>query len=415
MIKRKIAGKERPRPAKRLNASDKPPDDFLWTIKRRQHEFFAMVCLLTLAFLSFANMNVAAQSLTSGIDREHDIHVVISSGCSVQQYWQSETLMWSWKNLKHPGKITRIVSGCKNYEAEVLFTQTSVQEANFFFTKDFTKMVGGKPCWFFNKPNGMQEFIKESGVEESVIVLLDPDMTLVKPFDNHLPTSNLPVTEGHPVMASYGLDHTIFDWHICSGNDCDVEMSQDEHLALYMGGPPYIMHRNDWMRMVDNWVDLSEKAFAKGAGGGASTTFVHTNAEMYGFILSCAQLGLRFNIDSGIMVSNPTIGSAREQWDFDKVVVMHYAHHYGKDHTSSEKWMRWSKHNHPHDLLINCDSWDYFDEEMYIDQFQLKPKHLFALQHSLVKVNKAARAWREKFGCGQLELFCPYNDACKKR
>ena len=71
------------------------------------------------------------------------------------------------------------------------------------------------------------------------------------------------------------------------------------------------------------------------------------------------------------MASNPTIDYAIEHWDFDKVVVMHYAHHYGNDHTSSSKWNRWSKHNHPHDLLINCDSWNYFDEEMYIDQFAI--------------------------------------------
>jgi len=414
MIKRKHASKDRPRPAKRLNSSDKPPDDCLYFVEKKKTEIFAMLCLITLAFLAFADYSPVAQSLTL-VDPSQDIHVVISSGCSVQQFWQSETLMWSWKNLNHPGKITRIVSGCKNYEAEVLFTQTSVEEANFFFTKDYTKMVNGKPCWFFNKPNGMREFIKESGVEESVIVLLDPDMTLVKPFDNHLPSSKLHVTAGHPVMASYGLDDSIFDWHICKGNDCDREMSKEDHFEYYMGGPPYILHRDDWLRMVDDWVSLSEKAFAKGAGGGASTTFVHTNAEMYGFILSCAQLGLRFTIDSAIMTSNPSIGPDRERWELDKVVIMHYAHHYGHDTTSSEKWMRWSKHNHPHDLLINCDDWNYFDVEKYMGQFELKPKHQFALEHSMVKVNNAVRAWREKFGCGQQNVFCPYNDACKER
>lgn len=346
---------------------------------------------------------------------EDDIHVVISSGCSVQQHWQSETLMWSWKNLNHPGKITRIVSGCKNYEAEVLFSQTSVSEANFFFTQDYTKMVNGKPCWFFNKPHGMREFIQKSGVKESVIILLDPDMTIVQPFDNHLPTSKLHVTENHPAAASYGLDARIFDWGICEGGDCSRQLSSSEKLS-YMIGPPYILHRKDWEKMVDGWVDISGKAFDHAQGGGSeSTTFVHTNAEMNGFILSSAQLNLRFRSDISIMASDPNIGSYKEAWNLPEVVIMHYAHNYGHDIRSSTKYHRWSKHNHPHDLLINCKAWQYYDEEQYLNQWHdMQPKHKFSLEHSMIPVNRAVKAWRDKFGCDQLDVFCPYNDACHK-
>merc|ERR1719320_1639919 len=131
-------------------------------------------------------------------------------------------------------------------------------------------------------------------------------------------------------------------------------MKRADATKYYMGGPPYILHRRDWEKMVDDWVALSEKAWTKGSGGGASSTFVHTNAEMYGFILSCAQLSLRFRVSNSLMVSNTEMRNFHESWEMEKVKVMHYAHWYGHNIKSSEKWMRWSKHNHPHDLLINC-------------------------------------------------------------
>jgi len=408
MLKRKLAGSKPSSPLaprKKLNSSDKPVE------RTHTWKFLSVCCLITCGIFIILNpLSISYFDWVSRIDPSQDIHVVISSGCSVQQFWQSESLMWSWKKVNHPGKITRIVSGCENFEAEKLFSQTSVEEANFFFTEDFTKMIDGKPCWFFNKPNGMQKFIKESGVRESVIVLLDPDMTIVKPFDNHLPSSEYHVTEGHPLMSRYALNSVIFGWDFCHGGDCG--MSRGDASKYYMGGPPYILHRRDWDRMVDDWVALSEKAFAKGSGGGSSSTFVHTNAEMYGFILSCAQLGLRFSVDNAMMASNTAMHATQELWDLEKVRVMHYAHQYGKDIHSSEKFMRWSKHNHPHDLLINCRDFQMFDEHMYMEQFELAPKHKFALENSLVVINKAVRDWRRIFGCEQREFFCPYNDAC---
>lgn len=214
-------------------------------------------------------------------------------------------------------------------------------------------------------------------------------------------------------MATYGLDDQIFDWHICSGNDCDGTLDRQSRHDFYMGGPPYILHRNDWAKMVDGWVDLSEKAWVK-ASGSVSTTFVHTNAEMDGFILSSAAQGLRYRVDNRIMASDPHIGPTTEQWEFPEVVIMHYAHTYGYNEKSSKRWHRWSKHNHPHDLLINCETWNYFDVEKYMAQWELRPKHKFAMEHSLVTVNRAVRAWRDLYGCGQLQAFCPYNDACQR-
>ena len=40
-----------------------------------------------------------------------DVHVVFTTGCSGYQNWQSETLLYSWARVKHPGRITRIIAG----------------------------------------------------------------------------------------------------------------------------------------------------------------------------------------------------------------------------------------------------------------------------------------------------------------
>ena len=40
-----------------------------------------------------------------------DVHVVFTTGCNGYQNWQSETLLYSWARIKHPGRITRIIAG----------------------------------------------------------------------------------------------------------------------------------------------------------------------------------------------------------------------------------------------------------------------------------------------------------------
>ena len=70
----------------------------------------------------------------------HDIHIVVSTGCSPGQNWQAETMMHSWKRINHPGKLTRIVAGCENEKQKEEASKTAISEATIHFTPDYCFM-----------------------------------------------------------------------------------------------------------------------------------------------------------------------------------------------------------------------------------------------------------------------------------
>merc|ERR1712130_359318 len=93
---------------------------------------------------------------------------------------------------------------------------------------------------------------------------------------------------------------------------------------------------------------------------------------------------------------------------------MHYAQNYGHNMDGQIRTAeRWSKHNWPHDLLVNCKEFPLWNETAFF-ALPMDERNEFSLKHSLIPINRAVEAWRAKFGCDQLEKFCPYNDECGK-
>ena len=66
----------------------------------------------------------------------------------------------------------------------------------FYFVPDYTPTAndskgvksGHRPFHYFNKPHGMKTWIKNefNNIYENVIVLLDPDMIILRPFLFHI-------------------------------------------------------------------------------------------------------------------------------------------------------------------------------------------------------------------------------------
>ena len=64
-----------------------------------------------------------------------DIHIVISTGCSGYQNWQSEVLLYSWAKVKQPGRITRLLFNihcfffeCISNRNDYHYTQSELQQ-----------------------------------------------------------------------------------------------------------------------------------------------------------------------------------------------------------------------------------------------------------------------------------------------
>lgn len=344
------------------------------------------------------------------------VHVLISSGCSPKQNWQCETQMYSWGLLKHPGKMTRIVSGCENDEQKEAAKKSAVENINIFFTEDFCEMdrVVMKDKWekkvfchLWNKPMSVLTFFEQKSLTEAVYILLDPDMILTKQFETHLPTSgDRFVHDGHAVHQRYGYSDNWNRWGFCSEPGCKKGASYDrEH---YVAGPPYMMTLNDWRRLTPLWVQYSHQTRRK-LWENDDLMF-----EMYSFSLASAHLGINTTVSQDWMLSS--VDTPREGWDQLHEPDDHHAVriegpllHYCQTYRlcGESEWTKGTcpflfiKHNVPKDILANCDRPLLKElpltKEMIAKDPNPKKRNVFMIHWLIKYVNGAVTNYKNKY------------------
>lgn len=299
-----------------------------------------------------------------------DIHIVFSTGCSEQQNWQSEVLLYSWAQLQHPGQITRLVSGCKNFDEKLSALKTAIvsERVHYFFAPDFTpKDTGsGNPFHYFNKPYSMQLWLQSVDIAESVIVLVDPDMIITQQFKFHLAEAGeYQVRRGHPVSQKYGIGDKWITWNVCKEESCQIDSKTAWN--YYSVGPPYMMHIDDWKLMIDKWVEYSPPALEKDPPPSIL-------AEMYSYAMACAHYGLKHQLIAS-MLSTLDASASEEPWEeidwsfetgnddkefHNNIYILHYCHGYwlGDDRPSGHlknAGFNFHKGHLPKDILHNCE------------------------------------------------------------
>ncbi|CAM9158118.1 unnamed protein product [Choristocarpus tenellus] len=247
---------------------------------------------------------------------EDDIHLIFSTDCSPYQNYQSLLLFHSAEEVGQSGRVTRVASGCSE-SAKMELEELMRRQPDRFrvhFTPDFSHdSVTGKTYHFYNKPNGMAHFLEHATppIEEAVLALIDPDMVLVRKLTPNVGDPSLMlwsvkesepadwVEEGKPVSQSYGLGGIWTEWKDIMraelGEDTPaLKVSNKDAIAYYAVGPPYMMHPRDWTRVIDLWVLMAPPV---------NRAHPSILAEMYGFCMATAHLGLRHRIAYGLMVS----------------------------------------------------------------------------------------------------------------
>ncbi|ETO06017.1 hypothetical protein RFI_31377 [Reticulomyxa filosa] len=319
------------------------------------------------------------------IGSRDDIHIVFSTGCNAFQNWQSELLLHSWASCGSPGRITRIVAGCKSEEEKKMAMQTALdnkaQRILFYFVPDYAVDVNetdgtSRKFSYFNKPYGFNHWLADTASHdkfenqwqrstyESVIVLIDPDMIILRcddliiytymrtfvyyvyifvyvyivPFLFHLQKEsrdyykefksllNEPVIEseqdmfwvreGKPVSQRYGIGVKWVHWdtNMCPMNNrntgCNYARRHGQN--HYSVGPPYIMHVEDWLKLAPKWVEFSPESLRLEPPPSML-------AEMYSFAIASAYYDLR-HANLFTMLSNPEVNeelwSHLLNWDF---------------------------------------------------------------------------------------------------
>lgn len=282
----------------------------------------------------------------ANLERDADgtrYHVVFSTDCSPYQHWQSYLVYYTAMKVKQPGHVTRIASGCDPAEAAAMerWFQDDVQFLSNRFhlqlTPAFSQVKNEKgeivgDYKFFNKPFGLRYWMEHSpqlgyangafpaNVEDDVVILIDPDMGLLRPLtkdfsdpretivsarrQEHRITDK--VKRGKPAAQVYGFgaQWQRLDLEKIAGVGTPAKnYTGAEGLLFFPVGPPYIGTVVDMHAIANKWSEFVPGVYEQ---------YPHLLAEMFAFCIAAAHLQLPFQLIDSLMISD--VGSGAEGW-----------------------------------------------------------------------------------------------------
>jgi hypothetical protein len=278
-------------------------------------------------------------------------HTVFSTGCSTFQDWQSYVLFHNFLQSGQQGKLTRIASGCKDQDTETIqklfqeqITVMAPDRFHLHLTPDFSEVRPGINLKYHNKPFGMQHWLQnvlgypDNHVQDdTIIILMDPDQLILRPFTNDFSNSNeiwrlknpgdrqLKVEHGAPFAQQYGfglqwLNEVKMD-HIGLDSPIATMERKEAEKYYYAMGPPYIATARDMFSIVTKWCEFANKIY---------DDFPPMRTEMCGYNLAAAHLELRHTIAHSFMVS--AVRASGEGWNLvDKVETKDVCNNYPKE------------------------------------------------------------------------------------
>lgn len=258
------------------------------------------------------------------------VHIIFSTDCKPFQDWQTLALFHSAKVVNQPGTLTRIASGCSDEKKTTLteLYREMYPDYQVHFTPSFTKdPKTGKSYHFYNKPYGLKHWLQFADPpvpDHTVVVLLDPDMILLRPITTQVqrlegilynrrahPDLPVKIERGHPVGQMYGLGAPWANDHHPDFNRSNIcppmspcllekERSAAHHYAV---GPPYIVEKKDLWRIARSWTRFVPRVFEG---------YPELLAEMYAYSMGAAHEQLPHTQLENYMVSNVHAGG--EGW-----------------------------------------------------------------------------------------------------
>lgn len=156
-------------------------------------------------------------------------YMVFSSSCSPQQHWESLVFFYHAYKVGQPGNVTRILSGCtdnEKTEADDFFDKYIKPMSDRFHlhhTKDFStvkKLKGNQSYKYMNKPFGLRDWMENAlglsenreidpEVADSIVMLLDPDMVLLRPLVHDFTNEDVEWVEKDPASKVVKTGHPI--------------------------------------------------------------------------------------------------------------------------------------------------------------------------------------------------------------
>ncbi|CAK4178066.1 unnamed protein product [Aphanomyces euteiches] len=324
------------------------------------------------------------------------VHVVYSMSCDQpNRPLQSAALQISASKVGHRGPITEIISGCN--EDDIIRVSN---EPTFYydFHRHFTPSYHRHPepgiddnYVPYNKPYSLKNFLHAAKVsvgarDNMSIALVDIDFAFFQPLRVNLGRNVTKYYHGKiqdrdildTVEDGYALagDWTAYyggGWFdaankykkdaICKGKPC-MNVTEEEGREFYAGsGPPYILTKNDWLRMIDDYCKFVVE------GRKLDSDWM---IEMYGYGLAAGNHKIKHTLLGNLGPTWPRL--EKNLWNFldetmpnpcdnttldivmpkDPPVMIHYCQKYGYLDAEDQGW-HFYKYHIPYDIL-KCDA-----------------------------------------------------------
>jgi hypothetical protein len=276
---------------------------------------------------------------TNDNNNNNSIHIVFSTSCSLKNGWKAYLFFHHAMIHNQTGDVTRIVSGCEPTQKEELTRlhqeQIAIMNPNFHIY--FTGKVPGvshKTTKHWNKPFGVKNWLETrfgyqykgkitTPFDDHIVVLVDPDMLLQRPFvndfseyptnmwtqhfQNHEDLIYHKVTHGHPMAQDHSFGERWLETTNVLGKSSPVhDVTMQQARTLYSAGPPFVLTARDMYRVAYHWSAFLPRLLDR---------YPNSVAEMYGYCMAAAHIKLEHQIARGFMVSNVTT-TVGEGWSF---------------------------------------------------------------------------------------------------
>ena len=268
--------------------------------------------------------------------------LIFSTDCSPYQHWQSYLVFFTAMKVKQPGHITRIASGCSNDEEKAMkiWFNTHIHGLSNRFHLHLTPYFSGVKndsgetvgdYKFFNKPFGLKHWMEQAenfslNQEDDVVILIDPDMALLRPITGDFSQERdvvvgigrqghelgTKVAHGLPFAQAYGLGT---QWEkldldkIAGENSPAKKVDKENGFYYFPAGPPYLATSRDMLAIARKWTEFVPRVHVQ---------YPHLLAEMYAFCIAAAHLELRHQLIDSLMISKTN--ASGEGWPLiDKI------------------------------------------------------------------------------------------------
>lgn len=258
--------------------------------------------------------------IVTEINEEPRYFMAFSTGCSPLQHWQSLLFFYFAHKVKQPGNVTRIVSGCSPDEIAALrkVHREKIAPLSDHFRLHVTPDWGYRDNQkYWNKPHGVLHWMESefrtnnvTQYDDDIIILLDPDMLLLKPITNDFGDSSIiwvtgkqkeRVSHGTPFAQQYGFGSSWLTSlrgklsDVVGKDSPALKVTMQEADKYYPAGPPYIATGKDMLALATHWVKFLPRVHA---------LFPKFMAEMHAYCIAAAHLEMPHQLAKGFMVSD---------------------------------------------------------------------------------------------------------------